>query len=209
MKTAATGLRRMPELAKLAALLPIDPALVPLASRELDNRDFGGYLSKFSSEKRLTGFMAIHKFLTDAEYWPLLSGVWQSVETIHHDKRHWKRFLTSKRACRELIMTEAARAQLARMPNELKIYRGFTHKGGQAGFSWTLKRKTAEFFTAYGNDSRRAMYGFQGGGLRKVVCGKCRKRDVIAFINGRKENEIVIDPENVIVQWIKDARDIP
>ena len=33
-----------------------------------------------------------------------------------------------------------------------------------------------------------------------IVCGKCHKRDVLAYFNGRSEQEIVIDPHKVFAK---------
>lgn len=167
------------------------------AGRSLKKRDFDFYLRKFSSEVRLNGLLAIEGLLTDAEYWPLLSGVWQTAETIHHAKRHWKRLLFCNRPYRQMMMNDAERKELAAMPDTLTIYRGFTHKGGWKGFSWTLDRKRADFFATLGNGLRREIYGLAGGRMRSVATAKCCKGDVTALFNGRKEAEIVIDPMRI------------
>jgi hypothetical protein len=48
------------------------------------------------------------------------------------------------------------------------------------GISWTLSKEVAVWF------ARR----WQDKGLPMVVTGKCRKRDVLGYTNGRKEQEI-------------------
>jgi hypothetical protein len=59
----------------------------------------------------------------------------------------------------------------------------------EMGISWTLSKEVAVWF------ARR----WQDKGLPMVVTGKCRKRDVLGYTNGRKEQEIIINPVNIRV----------
>jgi hypothetical protein len=94
-------------------------------------------------------------------------------------------------------MTDAEREQLSAMPEMLKVYRGFSHMGGQNGWSWTLDLEKAKFFATYAGGPHRAMRGATRCEGAFVVSGMCHKSDIIAFINERTEWEIIIPASKV------------
>jgi hypothetical protein len=74
---------------------------------------------------------------------------------------------------------------LKNLPDVLTIYRG-CRVHNKHGYSWSLSKNTARWFAA------RSV-----GKFPIVQTGKCKKSDVIAFLGGRKEDEIIIQPKNV------------
>ncbi len=76
-----------------------------------------------------------------------------------------------------------------KLPNRVRIYRGYYDPAKKDGVSWSLSRKVAEGF-AYNRDNERHLPPM-------VVTGHCAITKVVAYTNLRKEQEIVADPKNV------------
>lgn len=107
------------------------------------------------------------------------------------------RLLRAPRMQRRRMMNREERDQLGRLPAQLRIYRGFSHPGGERGLSWTLSRECAEFFADYANSSRRAYLAKMRPGRKFVAAANCKRRDVIAYFQVRKEGEVVILPAHI------------
>jgi hypothetical protein len=173
-----------------------------MGDERLKNGDYYGFLRLFGHQKLLRGFLAIESALSDGQYWTLLANTWTSVEAIQPDRRTWSRLLNSKRPGREFMTGKADRAELLKLPEPFTIFRGCNHVLGVDGFSWTLDHACAVQFSDTANGPRRGKWAT---GDRMFVSGKCRKGDVIAYINesGRNEQEIIIDPRNVFARSVE------
>jgi len=138
---------------------------------------------------RIAAFQELAPQMTDEEYWQHLRQTWMEVENLwqyrdlipgllappHRDKSH-----------RHLMMDEAERRLLNGLPLECIIYRG-CGPANEQGWSWTLSAEQAEWFA-------ERSPGRNGG---VVLEGECHRLDIIAFLDGRGEDEILIDPEDV------------
>ena len=180
--------------------------IVKHVQNDLEQRRFDSFLVLFDGHERLNGFVAIEGGLTDAEYWTHLGEVWQGAEVIHIDLGIWRRLLRSGRAERHLMMSPEEQAALAALPAELDLFRGFTHRGGENSLSWTLDEERAKFFADFANSERRQFLVFAKEGEPKVARGRCKKGDVLAYFNRRKECEIVIEPDKVESKCINPAK---
>lgn len=129
--------------------------------------------------------------LSDEQYWETLGGVWANIENIHQYGKDVHKLLTSNRPHREKMMDKEEAAELASLPEELTIYRGFVPGKNRDGWSWTLNKDKAEWF------AKRFAPLFGKG---KVATGTCAKSDVIALLLGRNEDEVIIDPGRVTVK---------
>ena len=95
------------------------------------------------------------------------------------------------------MMIPSDRRALARMPEELRLYRGCNSEEGIRGLSWTPDLATAIKFAHYSCGPRRR---FLLGGLLpppgrpRVAVATCAKVDVLAYFSGRREHEIVVNP---------------
>ena len=176
--------------------------IIEHAKRYLEQRKFDSFLILFDGHERLAGFTAIERGMTDAEYWMHLGKVWQGAEVIHPDLKVWRRLLRSDRGERQLMMLPEEQAVLADLPSELELFRGFTHHGGENGLSWKLDVERAKFFADFANSERRQFLVFAKEGEPMIAQGRCRKSDVLAYFEGRKEREIVIEPKKVALKCI-------
>ena len=87
------------------------------------------------------------------------------------------------------MMSRQDRKAFEEMPEALTVYRGYQvgryrHK---SGFSWSLSKETAEWFA----------YRWPENGKAAVAVGTCLRSNVIAYLNGRQEQTIIIDPQSI------------
>src|SRR5215510_2716743 len=126
--------------------------------------------------------------MTDAEFWELVSDVWQDSENIRENQDQWDDLLRTDRPGREHMMTDVERAALDRLPDRITVYQGHTDERDD-GWSWTTDEATARFFAR-----RFADFESATGIVTEAVVNKS---DVTAYLMGRSEFEILIDPELV------------
>jgi len=85
-------------------------------------------------------------------------------------------------------MDEEERATLASLDEAITVYRGYTHPGDHVAPSWSLSRSKADWFAI-------RLLGYRPGASSGYLATATVSRDlVIAYIGGRGEREIVIDP---------------
>ena len=125
----------------------------------------------------------------DKSYWQILAAVWTDQEQLWQNRKLYLQLFRSPRPQRQFLMTAAERRKLDAMPDEFPVYRGFIGKRGK-GLSWTIDQSKAEWF------ARRFAMLTHLGQPRLMEC-IVKKKDVLAYFNGRKEKEIVVDPANV------------
>jgi hypothetical protein len=164
----------------------------------LRDGNYDSYLRTFNEHEQLRPFLEIIPKLSPREYWQLLREVWISVDVMLPNKQIWLELLQWEWPGREHLMTDAERADLAAMPDEIKIWRGCGDQSAVRGFSWTLDRERAVFFADYACGPRRQWLGLSST-KRILVEATCRKSDVLAYFTNRSESEIVVDPKHVTV----------
>ncbi|MBS0660720.1 MAG: hypothetical protein JSR82_21075 [Verrucomicrobia bacterium] len=162
-------------------------------------RDWGTLFGWYGSHERLIPWREVHPLMTDAEYWENLGDVFTMIESSGPHQGEWIRYFESKRPGRELVMTAEEREELAAMPDELTLYRGYFRGGRRAGLSWSLNPKTAEEFAGRATDprGRRAFFGLPVGQIPMVVTGRIAKRDAYAWFSRREESELVVNPRHI------------
>src|SRR4030095_14814266 len=169
--------------------------LQELRAAKLKDNDFEGYLSTFDGHKRFAGFRAAAHRMRDPDYWRCLNLTWDNIEISYLDLDAWVALFESKRGQRYELMSEADRGTFARLPDRLKIFRGYAHSKAKNGLSWSLSEAKARWFADYAGGGRRLYLCGPGGKQRSMlVSGQCFKRDVLAYFNEREEQEIVIHP---------------
>jgi hypothetical protein len=122
-------------------------------------------------------------------YWYALRVAWETTDNLYKYSDVIKYFFNNSEPHRDSIMTDEEKKYLDNLPERIKIYRGMTEvelMKKEFGCSWTLKKEVALFFA---NDNRR---NYDTNHLKKVVHSlTINKKDVIAFLNGRQEYEII------------------
>lgn len=121
----------------------------------------------------------------------LLADVWKDTEFPHQFNEGY--ILALFRGAGFVSDAERNRPDLMQRihrggKNEITVYRGVGRHGEASGMSWTLKRETAEFF------ARR--FGKNKG---SVFTATIPTWGILAYLTGRDEEEIVVDPADLTV----------
>ncbi len=139
---------------------------------------------------RMDAFKKLQDQMTDAEFWKEVSWLWTDSENIWQNLKDWRRVWRSKRPGRETVMDDDERAKLQSLPDVIEVFRGtYLWPWMDRGLSWTLDRDRAIWFA----------YRFKPEHAEpSLISGKVRKKNVLAYFDGRSEQEIVMLPERLI-----------
>jgi hypothetical protein len=151
--------------------------------------DWDTYMVLHERAYRIDVFCRIKGRLSDKEYWKTLGWVYTDQEFLHNHLSKLRRLLQSPRLSREFIMSDDDRAIFTNLPDELKLYRGY-NKGKGLGWSWTLSEEKAIWFAHRFEELDRRP---------RLLVGTAWKKDAIAYLGFRGEEEILIDPTLVTV----------
>jgi hypothetical protein len=152
------------------------------------SKDWRRYLFLHERPYRIDAFTHICWQMGSKTYWELLGSIWTDTENLWQNQNEWRQCLTAERSCRNHLMKPEERATLKLYPSQFPVYRGYSAPGTLLGLSWTTNPVIAKFF------ARRLA---EPDSLRFVARGTVRRRDVLAYFNGRDEGEMVVLPENV------------
>lgn len=160
--------------------------------RAEDEGNWYQYIFLHERPHRLEAFMRLAVWLSDEAYWNLLGDIWTDSENIWQNKELWSVALSSDRGYREHMMEKDDRKMYAGLDPQVTIYRGTNAPDRMGcGMSWTLDPTRAEWF------ARRLIY--DSNLEPTVVTAKVEKRNVIAYLGGREEEEVVALPQNIVV----------
>lgn len=142
-----------------------------------------------SSFDRFHKFLEIKDQLNDKDYWKILSDAYTCSDNLFHLIEDVKEAFIVDRPFREFLMDEEDFKVYNSLPEKLIIYRGMTIEELESenfGVSWTLSKKTAEFFAyTYGRN-------FSTVDRPKTVHQlEVSKVEIIAYFGGRNEQEVI------------------
>lgn len=158
------------------------PDVRDLMANALANGNYYRYVVLHKGQHLTQAFKAISVCLADDEYWKLLSAIWLATDNVWRNLHDWKDLLTSGRAHREAMMDKEEQQFFSNLQQIVSIYRGCTKDLSEGGLSWTLDRSVAESYA-----KRLGEGGY-------VLERKRSKREIVAYLNGRDESEIIIRP---------------
>lgn len=162
-----------------------------------ENQNWGRFVFMHERAYRLEALhMVEDQINSKAELWQLLAEVWTDSENIFECIDVWADIFEDcnpKEA--RTMMNESEQGTFAALPELVVVYRGFTKKPAQAGYSWTTSIETASFFA---NRLLRTE-----SDPRWIVSGAIMKTDILACFDGRGESEIVALPGSVTNQQLK------
>ncbi len=128
--------------------------------------------------------------------WKLIHSVWTDSENIYENFDRWNDIWNADIVGRfENVMCDEERYILADLPEQITIYRGFTHVDAEQGMSWTIDRNKAVWFAKRFSQDKNPM----------IATGLIEKRKVLAYSMARSESEIIAFPQdvcNVIIEKI-------
>jgi hypothetical protein len=126
--------------------------------------------------------------LAPVDFWHLVAWVWRDSENIHQNLSKWRGLWTRpgyRTSRSRFAMTPQEQAALTAMPEELRVYRGQSARH-LPGMSWTADRDLARWFAVRLRPEEPT-----------VLSGRVRRDNVLAYLTGRNENELVLLPEHV------------
>jgi len=131
--------------------------------------------------------------VTEDQFFEDLPDLWTSSDPDDSNSEFLAVWKEARRRKGEIIGSELPTADPV-----LYVYRG--QMEGDFGFAWTLDQKRAEKF-ARGAGARVPQLGV-------VYRGVVLASDILAYLTGRHEEEIIVDPANVqgiqeIARWVK------
>jgi len=134
-------------------------------------------------------FSEIRSSLKGELYWFALLEVHIHSDNTFPIRSQIKEAFNSKEPDRHTLMDESEQKYLETLPDKITIYRGMTKEelmSGDFGICWTLSKERAEWF------AKEYPRNFDTNHLEKAVHELViNKSDVVAFLNRRKEQEII------------------
>ena len=158
--------------------------------------DYEGYINCIEVYSQPEWFAKDADELPDDRYWPLLSRIYQTQKYTHYYRDLFDRLFRADRPGRENLMEPEEREVLAKLPDVLTVYRGYSdddYEGYAEGISWTLDRREAVWHANWNHEHE----------YPRVITGKVRKEDVWAYFDG---GDLLLPPEAVYDKRDRAAR---
>jgi len=145
---------------------------------------------------KLNVIYLIRNLIDKKELGKLIGNNWSMVEFPHqHKKGELKKLF--EMSDKNSLMDEEERKKFDELPEVVTIYRGCTTKG-KRGFSWTLSKEKAGWFA-------KRFETIWGKG--KVYKSKIHKENIYAYVRGREEDEVVVNPDELIeIEEVEDGK---
>lgn len=158
----------------------------------LDAEDWHGFVFLHERPYRAEVLWSCEADIEDYEvYGELVRAVWMDSENIWQHIEMWEDLLTGFEDIRGVtMMDDDEKTALDAMPDILTVYRGYTY---ELGWSWTLDAHKARWFAV-------RFAGQDGVPAAKVAKGKVHKELIVAYLTGRGEEEIVVNPDYVHIE---------
>ena len=138
----------------------------------------------------LTFLKHIKPYLSKNDFDKMLGDIWVQSENPNGDVNVSVRTSASyfRRANKKILMTPEEMEVYDSLPDTLTVYRGVSPGRVENGLSWTANKEKALWF------AKR----FRSRGRNGVLLsGTVRKKDVLAYLNRRSEDELVIYPKDI------------
>jgi len=158
--------------------------------KAIDKHDFNLYVFTHERPYRFNALLQVYDELRSKDLGELIADVWIDSENIHENFSEWCDLLSHAQAIDAPITTKEDLIELNKLPFDLEVYRGIQYDSQRDGLSWTLDRDKAIWF------AKR----FQRPNVQpRLLSGKLDRQNVLAYMTGRGESEIICWPENVTV----------
>lgn len=148
-------------------------------------KDVDAYLMLIERPYRIPEFIAWcldeRNKMSKKKYWEVIRWLWTDTENVYEHFNEWLALLLdfdTKEV--KKMMSKEDKKTFDSLPDDFMVYRGGEHEH----MSWTLSKEKAEWF--------RDRYK----GLRdcKLFEKRIKKDEVLAYINARNEEEIILRP---------------
>src|SRR5262249_37003170 len=142
---------------------------------------------------QLNAFVQVFRHLLCAEYWKLLREIWMNAECPSCNKTIWLSLFQAEISQRDHLMEAADHDSFAALPARVRLFRGARDKKAIRGMSWTTDRDRGEWFAN--------RYQAKRDRPSLLTC-EIPKDRLLAYFVGRDENEAVIDPRRIPIEFL-------
>lgn len=136
-------------------------------------------------------YMVRGKIISTKEAGNLLAEQWSLIENLSYDgtvpKRTVLRWIMA--ADKETLMDAGELRQFEALPDIVTVYRGCRTPRAVKGMSWTLSEEKARWFA----DRMSLLSSGKCGDGSLVYRAKIRKEDIVGYLSGRGEREVIVD----------------
>lgn len=176
------------------------PETIPLVNKQyeakknaselaFEDREYRQYLLYHERPYRLSALEdVIDEGISSKEYWHLVAWVFSDCENVFQNQDAWIDLWSADVSDREAAMDPVEAAVFQGLPDVVTVFRGVTHPDAERGLSWTLSKTKARWF------ARRHA---QADSVKVVIEGTAPKSAIWSYQNGRGEQEVVLDPDQV------------
>jgi hypothetical protein len=155
--------------------------------------EYGLYVFLHERPYRSDALNNIAYLVDDEEYWELVSDVWRDTENLWQWGDKIDRILGDEPEETRRMMDDDDRQVFDALPDTIEVFRGYDEQFEDTpGWSWTLDHERARWF------ARR--WSARAGHEPRVAVGEVAKANVAAYIGGRNEAEIIVNPKHVTVR---------
>jgi len=158
--------------------------------KALKEKDWHIVLGLYERPYRIDAVFEMSRFMTDEEYWDSVCWVWMDSENLWEvtdvlEELFWPSNHDLEK--RHLLMNKEELVLLKDLSEVVTVYRGCGEKNRE-GWSWSLDKEVAELFVRRSSQKDS-----------QVVTAVVGHADIVAFFNGRQEQEIVAPPDTVVI----------
>lgn len=145
--------------------------------------DFASLYSLIKPPYWAVFFQFVQTYLSVSDYSTFLAHLWVHMEFPNRDAdvKPYEMIRYFKKADKGLLMNAEELQFYKNLPDEILVYRGIGDGGSIKALSWTVDVHTAEWFSKRFSQSPR------------VYRAKIKKQDVLAYFEGKGEDELVVD----------------
>lgn len=175
-------------------------------------KEWGGFLAAHEKPYRFEALEEIAGELTRDQFWELFADVYIGCENWYEpvnreliegwleDFYNASRGALRRQSIRQAAMEKGEHKAYRKLPNKLRVFRGFSRDGGERGYSWSLNSQKAAWFAGrLAEHDNKAGYAY-------VAWGWCLKGDALGYFTRRSEDEIFCDWRNVKVSSVDIVR---
>jgi len=159
-------------------------------------QDWEGYINCIEVYSQAEWLAKDADLLPNDRYWSLLGRIYWCQKYTHYNRELFDDLFRADRPGREHVMTPEEREVLAKLPDVLTVYRGYSDdndEGYAEGIAWTLDRRGAVWYANWVRQHENP----------RVITGKVRKEDAWAYGGG---GDMLLPPEAVFDKRDRKAR---
>lgn len=151
--------------------------------------DWAAAIQLYDRRFRPLAVQTLAEQMDDASYWRQVAKVWIDADDVFAERVRWTQIWSSRRPCRDQVMTATEHNRLRQIKDPTTIYRGCTNATAN-GLSWSFSEKV-------------------GAGQPVLVTAEIAKQHIQAYFTQRqpgRPDEVVAFPRHCKIIDVKERR---